>query len=217
MTEVKFCGMRREEDVRMAAQLGAAYVGVVLTTSPRKLTPEEAASLLSVLDGSRVRRVGVFGGEPVDFIVRTVRLASLDAVQLVGGRDPADYRLIQASGAESWHVARVRRDGVPSLNTDDFAIGDATLLDAWSPTALGGTGHSFDWGQVAGPIADLRRNRRMILAGGLTPANVREAIERLDPDVVDVSSGVEISPGVKDHGMMKAFVEAATAAKQGTE
>jgi phosphoribosylanthranilate isomerase len=57
----------------------------------------------------------------------------------------------------------------------------------------------------------------MILAGGLTPANVREAIERLDPDVVDVSSGVEISPGVKDHGMMKAFVEAATAAKKGTE
>jgi phosphoribosylanthranilate isomerase len=217
MVEVKFCGMRREEDVRMAAQLGAAYVGVVLTTSPRKLTPEEAASLLSVLDGSGVRRVGVFGGEPVDFIVRAAALASLDVVQLVGERDAADFRVIQASGVESWRVARVRRDGVPSLNAGDFALGDATLLDAWSPTALGGTGHSFDWGRVAGSVADLRRNRRMILAGGLTPANVREAIERLDPDAVDVSSGVEISPGVKDHGMMKAFVEAATAAKKGTE
>jgi phosphoribosylanthranilate isomerase len=104
----------------MAAQLGAAYVGVVLTTSARKLTPEEAASLLSVLEGTSVRRVGVFGGEPVDFIVKAVALASLDVVQLGGDRDPADFRLIQASGVESWHLARVRRGGVPSHNAHEF-------------------------------------------------------------------------------------------------
>lgn len=213
MAEVKFCGMRREDDVRMAARLGAAYVGVVFTTSPRRVTPEEAAAILAVLGDAPVRRVGVFGTEPLDYIASTARTAGLHVVQLVGERDPADYRAIRDSlGLESWHVVRVRPHALPGLDADGFRLGDATLLDAWSPTALGGTGHSFDWGQAARQLDQLRQGRRLVLAGGLTPANVREAIDRLAPDVVDVSSGVELSPGAKDHVMMQAFVAAATGA-----
>jgi phosphoribosylanthranilate isomerase len=198
----------------MAAKLGAAYVGVVFTTSRRRVGPAEAAAILSPLEGTSVKRVGVFGTEPLDFIEEAARAASLDIVQLVGERRPADFSAIRDSlGLEAWRVVRVGRDGIVDMDTDAFLPGDAMLLDAWSPTALGGTGHAFDWAQAGRRLEVLRQGRRLILAGGLSPANVREAIDRLAPDVVDVSSGVELSPGVKDHGRMEAFIVAATSAQ----
>ncbi len=210
MAEVKFCGMTREEDVLEAARLGASYIGVILTSSPRQVTPSRAAQLFEVLDGTSVRRVGVFGDEPADDIARAATLASLDVIQLHGRGDVAGTfeALRGLSGAECWRVVRVGPTGLTDADRAAFTGSDGILLDTMSSASLGGTGEAFDWSRVAADVAARRAGRRLILAGGLHAGNVRDAIDQLSPDVVDVSSGVEISPGVKDHARMGAFLRA---------
>ncbi len=210
MVEVKFCGMTREEDVLEAARLGASFVGVIMTESARRVAPERAAALLHVLDGTGIKRVGVFGDEPVDDIARASDVASLDVIQLHGRKDVAGTfeTLRSLSRAECWRVVRVGPDGIADADRAALAGFDGVLLDTMSPAFLGGTGTTFDWTPVASAIEGWRAGRRVILAGGLRPGNVRDAIDRLSPDVVDVSSGVESAPGVKDHARMGAFMRA---------
>jgi phosphoribosylanthranilate isomerase len=228
VTEVKFCGLTRPEDVHEAARLGVSYIGAIMTESPRRVSPETAQALFSVLAGTSVRRVGVFGDEPVDEIIRKARTAGVDVVQLHGamGVDAAVPDLLKSElGVELWRVIRVGPDGSSAqwgqtpLSGDSTSKGsdpisgslegtDGVLLDTLAQGTLGGTGVRFPWGKVIADVRSLRHATKVILAGGLQPENVREAIDLLAPDVVDVSSGVESQPGIKDHARMAAFIDA---------
>ena len=216
MIEVKFCGMTRDEDVQAAVDLGARFVGTVMTESKRRVTPDRAKSLFAALGGTQVKSVGVFGDESVEDVIDAARLAGCDVVQLHGRDhrpDDAD-RLRTELDVEVWQVVRVGPEGVVRADRDGAGGADGVLLDTFALGALGGTGQPFDWEAVAGDVRDLRFGRCLIVAGGLRPDNVRGAIERLAPNVVDVSSGVESMPGVKDHQKMAAFMSAVRQAVQ---
>jgi phosphoribosylanthranilate isomerase len=202
--------MTRDEDVREAARLGAAFVGTILTESPRRITPDRARTLFRALEGTPVRSVCVFGDEPVDDVIDSARRAGCNVVQLHGRehRTAASERLRSELDVEVWHVVRVGPEGILDSERQGLDGTDGVLLDTLAVSALGGTGVTFDWQAVHGEVRDLRFGRRLIVAGGLRPENVREAIERLAPDVVDVSSGVESSPGIKDPQRMAAFMTA---------
>lgn len=213
MTEVKFCGMTREDDVRHAADLGASYVGAIMTESPRQVTPVRASELFASITGTAVKRVGVFGDEPVAEVVRVARIAGFDVVQMHGSVTMAAEgltRLHGELGLEVWRVIRIGPGGFTPDQLAAFLEADGVLLDTLVPGALGGTGTAFDWGAVAADVRGRRelQQRRLIVAGGLRPENVRLVIDRLAPDVVDVSSGVESAPGVKDHRLMADFMSA---------
>jgi phosphoribosylanthranilate isomerase len=112
-------------------------------------------------------------------------------------------------GGRIWTVARVDGSLLPDWTEELFHEADAVLLDARVKGRLGGTGVALEWGALADSVQALRGRTPVVLAGGLTPANVAEAVRVLAPDIVDVSSGVESAPGIKDHAKMRAFIEAA--------
>jgi len=191
----------------MAAALGAAYVGVIFAGGPRELTPERAKEVLAGVPRS-VRRVGVFGNHSGSEIRRVVELVGLDVVQLHG--EATESRIAQLRElvvAAIWPVVRVS-GALPAETATLIHLADGILLDAFSPHALGGTGVSFGWAAIANELQTIRGEKPIILAGGLRPENVGEAIAALSPDVVDVSSGVENAPGIKDHERMRAFRDA---------
>ena len=209
MVEIKFCGLTRREDVRQAALLGARYVGVILTDSPRRVDDSRARELLADTPDA-VLRVGVFGTEQPERIAERATSIGLHTVQLHGDPDPAAVARVREhwTGAV-WAVQRLRGSDVPGSARELFAVADAVVLDAHSSGALGGTGIALPWKDLRDRLHTLRAGRaRLVLAGGLTPENVGVAIDLLQPDVVDVSSGVEASAGVKDVQRMRAFRDA---------
>lgn len=206
--DVKFCGLTRPHDAAFAASLGAAYVGVIFADSPRRLEPMAART---VLDGARgvSRRVGVFGAESPERIAAAARTARLDIVQLHGDPTPAivdDVR--RRIDGEIWAVVRIAGHEVPAGLSALADAADAVVLDAKVAGQLGGTGTSFDWVAVSAVLGRERSRGRLVLAGGLDPTNVVRAVRVVAPDVVDVSSGVESAPGIKDHARMRAFNDA---------
>lgn len=213
--DVKFCGLTRPDDVAMAAALGARYVGVIFAGGPRLLTPERAAAVLSVAPAC-VRRVGVFGGATGDEVAAVAGTAGLHVAQLHADPGPADIAAIRGQfGGEIWAVVRTADASLPPGLTALFAEADAVILDAKVPGSLGGSGVRLPWHALASSLTAARRAggaARLVLAGGLTPENVAEAAAAIDPDVVDVSSGVESTVGIKDHARMRAFVDALGAA-----
>lgn len=205
---VKFCGLTRPEDAAMAASLGAMYAGVIFAGGPRQLTPERARAVLGAAVGPA--RVGVFGAQPPEAIAAIARDVALDVVQLHGDPDADDVeRMRDHFRGEIWAVVRCEGADVPPQTRALFEAADAVVLDAKVPGQLGGTGVAVAWHQLRDILAPWR-NAGLVLAGGLTPANVAEAVRALAPQVVDVSSGVEVAPGVKDHERMRAFRRAAT-------
>ena len=209
MVEIKFCGMTRTEDVRQAALLGARYVGVILTGSPRQLEDDAARALLATVPDP-VQRVGVFGAESPERIAERAKGIGLHVVQLHGDPDAAAVaRLREHWTGTVWAAQRLRGSDVPRGARELFATADAVLLDAHTFGQLGGTGVSLPWKELRDRLHALRGGRaRLVLAGGLTPDNVGTAIDLLQPDVVDVSSGIESAPGVKDTRLMRAFRDA---------
>lgn len=208
-TEVKFCGLTRAEDARAATALGARYTGVIFAGGPRRLAPDRAAEVL-VDVGNGARRVGVFAAEEPATMADVVARVRLDVVQLHGDPDAAMVeRVRRVTGAAVWAVVRIGYATIPPALAALDEAADAIVLDALVAGRLGGTGRRFDWSALAG--GKRPRRARLVVAGGLTPENVREAIRVLRPDVVDVSSGVESAPGIKDHARMRAFVEAVRA------
>ena len=208
MTEFKFCGLMRPDDARAAGELGASYIGVIFADGPRRLTAEQA---LLVLDGCRTqaKRVGVFGRLPPEEIARIARVAKLDVVQLHGDPTVADVSAVRdAAGTLVWAVVRVE-DSLPPRADSLFGAAAAVVLDSKVEGKLGGTGVAIAWEELAKELDGVRRGRRLVLAGGLRPENVASAIRSLAPDVLDVSSGVESAPGIKDHARMRAFAAAA--------
>lgn len=213
MVEVKFCGLTRPEDAATAVAVGGDYCGVIFAGGPRQLTPAQARQVFAAVTGTRVGRVGVFGPQGADEIARIVDALSLDVVQLHGGA-PRDLliALRQRGIPRVWPVAHVAPG---QARVDDelatwFAEGaDAVVLDAAVAGKLGGTGTALDWAALAPGIARWRAHGKVVLAGGLRPANVAEAVAVAAPDIVDVSSGVEVTPGVKDPERMRVFAAAA--------
>jgi phosphoribosylanthranilate isomerase len=209
VVEVKFCGMTREDDVHHAVRLGAAFVGAILTDSPRRVTADQARMLFASLAGSPVRGVCVFGDEAEDQVIAEAERARCAVVQLHGRNGaPSANRIRERLGVEIWQVVRVGADGLRGAHDEAVNAADGVLLDTMARGALGGSGEAFDWAGVAGEVRELRFGHRLIVAGGLKPENVRIAIDLLAPDVVDVSSGVESGPGLKDHQRMADFMAA---------
>ncbi|HTD62422.1 MAG TPA: phosphoribosylanthranilate isomerase [Gemmatimonadaceae bacterium] len=210
MPAVKFCGLRRAEDAAEAVRLGASYVGVIFAGGPRLVTIDQARTVLAATrDSDHVRRVGVFGADTPAAIARVVAEVGLDVVQLSADPDAKTVDAVRAAtGVEVWAAVRCTTEFPPGAITL-FEHADAILLDAKVDGKLGGTGQTLAWENFArARSAACTSGRRLVLAGGLTPANVAQAIAALQPDVVDVSSGVETAPGIKDHERMRAFLEA---------
>ena len=210
-TEIKLCGLTRAADAREAVALGARYVGVILASGPRRLSVEKAAEVLAGIP-STVRRVGVFGDMDADAIASAADRLGLGALQLHGenGARLADGLRASFEG-EVWNVLRLRDGRLPKAAAALFDTADAVLLDAHVAGKLGGTGVTLPWKQLVDELDAIRNGgngARLVLAGGLNSENVGEAIRLLRPDVVDVSSGVETAPGIKDHARMRAFRDA---------
>jgi len=207
-TEVKFCGLTRVDDAAAAVELAAAYVGVIFAGGPRLVTAAAARELLSPA-GGHARRVGVFGPGGADEIVTAAAQVPVDVIQLHGDPDPAFVEQVRAaSGKPVWAVLRIEGGRIPRWAGALFRTADAVVLDTKVAGRLGGTGVPLDWAALREPLSRLRGTAALVLAGGLTPENVGEAVDVLAPHVVDVSSGVERAPGVKDHARMRAFAAA---------
>ena len=209
--EIKFCGLTRAADAREAAALGARYVGVIFASGPRRLSLERAADVLAAVP-AHVRRVGVFGDTTPGAVAAAAEALGLGAVQLHGESGAGLVDDVRACfEGEVWSVLRLRDGRLPEEAAELFTTADAVLLDAHVEGKLGGTGMALPWEQLVDELRAMRsggRVARLVLAGGLKPENVGEAIRLLRPDVVDVSSGVETAPGIKDHARMRAFRDA---------
>jgi phosphoribosylanthranilate isomerase len=203
MVKVKICGITNVEDALQAASCGADALGFVFyPQSPRVLTPERAKEIVAALPPF-VAAVGLFVNEEPARVREVADFCGLDLLQLHGDEPAAGcsfppYRVIKA----------LRVKNAESLTGLSAYPVSAVLLDAWVAGAYGGTGHRFNW-QMAARAA---REGTVILAGGLTPENVREAVRIVRPYGVDVSSGVESAPGRKDHEKVAAFIRNARAA-----
>jgi len=210
LAKVKFCGMTRAQDAALAAEIGASYVGVVFADGPRRVDPDSAARILDAA-GASIKRVGVFGTNDPDEIASTAETAKLDVVQL--HRDPSvsDVKAVRRKfRGEVWAAIRIAGSHIPGDAELLFDDADAIVLDARSDNRLGGTGQALPWSALAADLARDRGSSAVVLAGGLKPNNVASAIRTLGPDVVDVSSGIESSPGIKDPWLMREFYAAAT-------
>ncbi len=194
MTRVKVCGLCDREAVRAASEAGADMIGLHFCPSRRRVSPERARAILSGLR-SRPLVVGVFIDPSEVEVEEVVRLVGLDAVQLHGSEAPGFRSPVQLIKA-----LKVREGRVP----DAEGWPDPLLLDSWSANQRGGTGQAWPW-EVARPLA---ARRQVIVAGGLRPDTVAEVVHCLRPWGVDVSSGVESAPGIKDPELVFRFVQA---------
>lgn len=209
LAKVKFCGMTRPEDAAVAAEIGAAYVGVIFAGGPRKVSIDQAREILAAA-GSGVRHVGVFDTNDPDRVADLAEESGVQIVQLHADPLPTDIEAIRQSFAgEVWAAIRLAGSRIPHESDVLFQTADGVVLDAHSETRLGGTGIPLPWNELAVDLARDRGGAAVVLAGGLNPKNVGHAIRTLAPDVVDVASGVETAPGIKDPWLMREFYEAA--------
>jgi phosphoribosylanthranilate isomerase len=212
---IKICANTNLEDALLAVELGADAVGFVFAKSPRQVTADIVASITSELP-DRVERIGVFSDEQLGDISSIVRIAGLSGVQLHGGHSEvvtkslraefgSDLRIIQTN---HWRVG----GQVPAAFADELRIlsmaqeVDTVLVDSRTAVADGGTGIRFDWDAARSALNALG-DKPLIVAGGLNPENVAQAISTLRPWGVDVASGVEASVGKKDPARVREFIE----------
>lgn len=200
MIEVKICGLTNRDDVLVALECGADYVGFVLYAgSPRGVTGIELAGILDAVD-VQCRPVGVFVNEDPGEVVRIARDCNLYGIQLHGDENAWDFDSLPSV---AWRALKII-DGVCVPDPSSWNV-ERYVLDAAVAGEYGGTGTIADW-DVAAAIA---RNRKLMLAGGLTPDNVAEAVAKVRPAGVDTASGVEKEPGRKDHQKIEDFIKAA--------
>lgn len=199
---VKICGITRLADARAAVDAGAGAIGFIFWPgSPRFVDPFRARQIAASLPPF-VAAVGVFVDQPAEYVSGVASLVRLSAVQLHGRETPAD-------------AAALARPVIKAVTLDDPAASEwpsniVLLLDAHDPVRKGGTGTTIDWARASAIAAA----RPAILAGGLTPENVGDAVERVRPFGIDVSSGVEASPGVKSGERIRALFAAVRAAQR---
>lgn len=196
MIKVKICGLKSKQDIRYVNQLRPDYVGFVFTQSTRQIDQHRAKELIEDLDKS-IKKVGVFLNTPINEVKEIAHYCDLDILQFHGDEDPL---YCQSFDQEVWKGFRIKgRDSLKQLR--EYPV-DGFLLDTFVKGQYGGTGKAFKWDIVT----DISQGQFVILAGGLTSENVKQAIETAHPKVVDISSGVEIN-GAKDFEKMKEFIE----------
>jgi phosphoribosylanthranilate isomerase len=202
---VKICGVTRREDAELAVALGASAVGFVFwPRSPRAIAIDAATAIAAALPES-VTRVGVFVNATPDEVAAHVDQVGLDVAQLHGDEPAAAYAGVGARVMKAVGLS-VEEDVTRAIELPETVM---VLVDASDPERRGGTGRTANW-----PLAvRVASGRAIVLAGGLTAANVAEAVRLVRPWAVDVSSGVEASPGVKDREKMQAFFAAISAAQ----
>jgi phosphoribosylanthranilate isomerase len=222
MTWVKICGITNLEDALTAVEAGADALGFVFyEKSPRKVDPETVHKIVEALP-EQVEKVGVFVNESMERIDQCVRQAGLTMVQLCGKESVAGFIKYLQVRQNVTHRPKVI-SVIPSgeLSEAGFFFADelkntlhALLIDSSSAAQPGGTGKCFDWEKARGMFARLALRIPTIVAGGLTPENVGDALALLHPWGVDVSSGVESKPGKKDPEKVQAFVAAVRKAER---
>ncbi len=196
MTRIKMCGLTIEKDVKLAVSYHAWACGFVLTRSPRHVSVARAAELTPLCIDSLA--VAVVATEQPAWIAGAVAAGGFAAVQLAAGADGPSVAAVRAAALSRG----LRPLVIAAADTEDADEADLVLLDARTPGAYGGTGRRLDWRALA--AAKLPRER-LVLAGGLLPSNVDGAIKLVRPFAVDVSSGIERTPGIKDPRLMRAF------------
>jgi phosphoribosylanthranilate isomerase len=202
---VKICGLTRPVDAAAATEAGAAFLGVVFAGGPRLVTPAQAAEVAAAADGVPV--FGVYGSQSVEEILRTSRAAGLSGAQLHGPYPRAAAARLRTEGLQVWRVVRIATPDDLDALAAAVPDADAVLVESHVPHALGGAGVSLDLAVAREARARLA-GTTMVLAGGLTPETVAEAAALVRPEVVDVSSGVEYLPGIKDPDKIARFLEA---------
>jgi phosphoribosylanthranilate isomerase len=201
----KICGLTRPADAGAAADAGASFLGVVFAGGPRVVTPEQAAEVTAAANGVPI--FGVYATQSVEDILRISRAAGLSGAQLHGSYSRAAAARLRAEGIEVWRVVRIAASGDLDALSDATRDADAVLVEPHVLHAPGGAGVSLDLAVAREARARLA-GTSMVLAGGLTPENVAEAVALVRPETVDVSSGVEYLPGIKDPDKISRFLEA---------
>jgi phosphoribosylanthranilate isomerase len=197
-TRVKICGLTRPEDARVAVALGADAIGLVFyPPSPRAVTPERAAEVVAGLPPF-VTVVGLFVNAGRERIAEVLGRVRVDLLQFHGDESPGDC---DGHGRPWIRAVRMRRGLDPAVERRRFAGASALLLDAYVQGVPGGTGSRFDWERIPRDMAG-----GIILAGGLEPDNVAQAVRNVRPYAVDVSGGVELAEGIKDPDKIEAFM-----------
>ena len=198
MTEIKICGITRLEDALCAAESGADAVGFIFhPASPRYIAPERARKIIAQLPGE-ITKVGVFVNREADEVERTAALCGLDLIQLHGDESPEYCRRFPQERVIKAVFPRTPGD-LRSLEPYEVR---AFLADARDAGRYGGTGKRSDWKLAA----KLRASHPLILAGGLDAGNIAEALAAVAPHAVDINSGCERAPGIKDHDRMRQII-----------
>ncbi|ENX11747.1 MULTISPECIES: phosphoribosylanthranilate isomerase [Acinetobacter] len=203
-TRAKICGITRIQDINSVVHAGADAIGLVFyPPSPRNVSIEQAQGLLQHIP-AYVQVVGLFVNATADEIATVLKQVPLDILQFHGDESPEQCQAIAQQVGRRWYKAiqvKPDLDVVAEIQRYQAAGASAVLLDAWHPDLKGGTGHSFDWSTF--PQLDIP----LILAGGLNPDNIEEAIHTTQAYAVDVSGGVESAKGIKDQQLIERFMQ----------
>lgn len=203
-TRAKICGITRVEDIHAVVQSGADAIGFVFyPPSPRHVSIEQAEVLIQHIP-AYVQSVGLFVNASLEQIQLVLRTVPLDLIQFHGDETAEQCKTIAQQVQRRWYKAIQIKPGLDLIQTIkqyQQAGASAMLLDAWHPELKGGTGHSFDWSKF--PKTDIP----LILAGGLKPENVQDAIKTTGAYAVDVSGGVESAKGIKDQQLIEQFMQ----------
>ena len=203
-TRAKICGLTRPQDIQSAVHAGADAIGLVFyPPSPRSVTAEQAKALMQHIP-AYVQSVGLFVNASAYEIEAVLKEVPLDMLQFHGDETAAECAAIAERTGRRWYKAiqvKPELDLIETIKNYQQAGASAVLLDAWHPELKGGTGHSFDWSQF--PKLDIP----LILAGGLKPENVEDAIKTTQAFAVDVSGGVESAKGIKDQQLIEQFMQ----------
>ncbi len=196
--EIKICGLKRVEDALMVNEFeNIRYVGFVFANTPRKITIEKALEIKKNLRPD-IKTVGVFAGQPMEEIIEIMEKADLDVCQLHSGETNEDCGFINKTVWKSISV----KDKESAEIAESYTNADGFVLDTFKKNQWGGTGETFDWSAVE----DFSKNHFTILAGGINSANVNDAIEKVSPNIIDLSSSVEVD-GFKNYDKIKKFME----------
>jgi len=202
-TKVKICGITTLEDARFASGALADFLGFIFyDKSPRYIEPAKAGAIINWIEGPE--KVGVFVNQPLDDVNDIVRQTGIDFVQLHGDESPGYCDMVNLPVIKAFHIT-------PKTNAEELAADIALyqntaayfLFDTKIKGLYGGTGQTFDWSL----LENLSMGKPFFLSGGLNVENVQKAIEKVSPDVVDLSSGLEESPGLKDFDKIEEFFE----------
>ena len=197
MVKIKICGITNLDDALFAHSLGVEALGFVFATSKRRITAVDASKIIDKLPQS-ILKVGVFVNEEEKRIREILEFCYLDVLQFHGEEPPSYINRFREKTIKSFRI----KDELSLKSIPEYKA-DAYLLDTYSPLAHGGTGKTFNWNVAI----EAKKFGPIILSGGLNPNNVQEAIEKVRPCAVDVSSGVESSPGKKDKKKLEEFVK----------